>query len=294
MTFPRIQPILVAGLLTAQILASNFALASDDEAVSDARSLSRAFRSASKTATPSVVTILTYGQNVPQPAAEVPGNPLAEKSEQAEQANGESETDSETLTGLGSGVIVSGDGRVITNNHVITGAKKVVIQLADDTRHTATEVRGDPASDVAVLRIDLPQRDGERSIAATLGDSDLMEIGDWVLAIGSPFKLEATVSAGIIMQKVAVWAESPGVDCSKPMLRSIQAIPVVRREFGRRGHRNQYRHRHSQRRIPGHWFRNPHQSSSLDCGRIVRTRQSSAGCHRNHDGGAKPSNRRYV
>ncbi len=89
------------------------------------------------------------------------------------------------------------DGMVITNNHVIAGAKRVVVQLSDETEIEATDVFGDLASDVATLRI---TRDLPFSIA-DLGNSDHVEIGDWVLAIGSPFRLEATVSAGIISAK---------------------------------------------------------------------------------------------
>ena len=187
-----------------------------------ARSLSGAFRTASRRATPSVVTILVYGQAQPgppnrprpggQPSPMPPGMPEGPDSEGesnpsgdengpgSSDQTGDGNPSAETLTGLGSGVIVTDDGRVITNNHVIAAAKRVVVQLADETLHEATEVRGDAASDVAVLQIDLSDRPNE-TLAAQLGDSANMEIGDWVLAIGSPFRLEATVSAGIISAK---------------------------------------------------------------------------------------------
>lgn len=148
-----------------------------DEEQASARALSRAFRSAAKKATPAVVTILSYGQNI-----------TAEDGEK---------DPSKQLTGLGSGVIVSEDGMVITNNHVITGAKRVVVQLYDETEIPATDVHGDPDSDIATLRI---SRD-EPFARTEIGESDRLEIGDWVLAIGSPFRLEATVSAGIISAK---------------------------------------------------------------------------------------------
>lgn len=168
------------------------------------RALSKAFRYAARKSTPSVVTILTYGQpkaipqrpSKPDQAGEKGGNGSAKKSV---------EPDRKMLTGLGSGVIVSKDGMVITNNHVITGAKRVVVQLADETEIEATDVFGDPDSDVATLRIAIDPEDdsmrGTELIPVELADSDRLEIGDWVLAIGSPFKLEATVSAGIISAK---------------------------------------------------------------------------------------------
>ena len=153
------------------------------------RALSRAFRHAAKQATPTVVTILSYGQQTNS------GVPAEENS--SEESEGGSQSKENELTGIGSGVIVSPDGRVITNNHVVAGAKRVVVQLADETEVEATEVRGDPDSDVATLKL----KREEPFQHAGVADSDLLEIGDWVLAIGSPFRLEATVSAGIISAK---------------------------------------------------------------------------------------------
>jgi serine protease Do len=142
------------------------------------------------------VTIQSYGQvnvmaNQNSPAN--PNNPL----DQNEPSTTPPVPDKNQLTGIGSGVIVSKEGMVITNNHVITGAKRVVVKLADETEVEATAVRGDVDSDVATLKIN---REGGFP-AVELGDSDQLEIGDWVLAIGSPFRLEATVSAGIISAK---------------------------------------------------------------------------------------------
>ena len=198
------------------------------------RALSRAFRLAARKATPSVVTILSYGQPVagakPDPnQAQPPSDSNAPNSNDTnndDQDGGEGSDDetktpdssgqsgggsrqadearSTQLTGLGSGVIVSKDGMIITNNHVIAGAKRVVVQLSDETEIEATDVHGDPASDVATLKIAIPQEEwleGVRIVDADVADSDLIEIGDWVLAIGSPFRLDATVSAGIISAK---------------------------------------------------------------------------------------------
>lgn len=182
------------------------------------KALSRAFRLAARKATPSVVTILSYGQassgsgggGSSDGADGSKTDPDLEESgdeDEGTQPLDQAELDAlqaEKLTGLGSGVIVSKDGLIITNNHVIAGAKKVEVQLADETVIVATDVHGDPASDVASLRITIPQDQwlaGVRMVHADVADSDLVEIGDWVLAIGSPFKLEATVSAGIISAK---------------------------------------------------------------------------------------------
>ena len=99
--------------------------------------------------------------------------------------------------GTGSGVIIASDGLILTNNHVVSGADSVVVELADGREFTAEDIRTDPATDLAVLRI----KKATNLPAARLGDSDTLRIGDWVLAIGNPFELEASVSAGIISAK---------------------------------------------------------------------------------------------
>ncbi|HEX4143293.1 MAG TPA: Do family serine endopeptidase [Pirellulales bacterium] len=99
--------------------------------------------------------------------------------------------------GVGSGVIVDSSGIILTNNHVVDGADEVIVELADGREFKAEEVKTDPSSDLAVVRIK-----GAGSLpAAQLGNSDDMQIGDWVLAIGNPFNLDQTVSAGIISGK---------------------------------------------------------------------------------------------
>lgn len=161
------------------------------------RALSLAFRMAAKRATPSVVVLYVYGQGGQPDNAQEEENPedelpLLERAEIPPPPPAE-----EKLTGLGSGVVVSDDGLIITNNHVIAGATRVVVQLPDETRVDADVFRGDPDSDVAMVRVNFQ----EKLDAIGIGESDKLEIGDWVLAIGSPFKLEATVSAGIISGK---------------------------------------------------------------------------------------------
>ena len=171
-------------VLGIALLVGNRACADDktQDSVAGARALSQAFRSAASKATPGVVTVLSYGQRIEPRSGETAVPRVDPKN---------------TLTGLGSGVIVSDKGMVITNNHVVADAKRIVIQLYDETQYEAFNVHGDPDSDVATLRI---KRD-DPFAATEFGDSDSLEIGDWVLAIGSPFKLEATVSAGIISAK---------------------------------------------------------------------------------------------
>lgn len=98
--------------------------------------------------------------------------------------------------GLGTGVIVREDGFIITNNHVVAGADEVKVTLSDKRQFTAEVVGADKATDIAVLKIDATDLK-----AAPWGDSSALEVGDWVLAVGSPFGLEQTVTAGIVSAK---------------------------------------------------------------------------------------------
>jgi serine protease Do len=97
---------------------------------------------------------------------------------------------------MGSGFIISSDGYILTNNHMVGDAKKVEIELTDDRKFTAKIVGTDPVSDVAVVKID-----AENLPFLELGDSDELEVGEWVLAIGNPLGLSHTVTAGIVSAK---------------------------------------------------------------------------------------------
>lgn len=99
---------------------------------------------------------------------------------------------------LGSGVIVDKRGYILTNNHVVEQATRIQVQLNDDSaRYTAKVVGVDEETDLAVIKIDA----GKELPTARLGNSEGVQVGDWVLAIGSPFGLQATVTAGIISAK---------------------------------------------------------------------------------------------
>ncbi|MDB2485628.1 Do family serine endopeptidase [Candidatus Pelagibacter bacterium] len=95
---------------------------------------------------------------------------------------------------LGSGFIIDEKGIVITNNHVIQDAEDIVVRVGGDKEYKATIIGQDPLSDIAVLQIDSK----EKFIPVNFGDSDKARIGDWVIAIGNPFGLGGTVTAGII------------------------------------------------------------------------------------------------
>ncbi|UPS90617.1 trypsin-like peptidase domain-containing protein [Bizionia sp. M204] len=99
--------------------------------------------------------------------------------------------------GTGSGVIINKNGYIITNNHVIAGAKELSITTNDNKIYQATLIGTDPKTDIALLKIDAD----EDLPYITFGDSDMAKIGEWVLAVGNPFNLTSTVTAGIISAK---------------------------------------------------------------------------------------------
>ena len=164
------------------------------QAITHAHELSKAFRQAANRAMPTVVKIKarTKQREVSnRGGGENPfrGTPFEDMFKDFDGRFRAPQRD-----GVGSGVIIDRSGIVLTNNHVVEGADEVIVVLSDHREFKATDVKTDPDSDLAVVKFsgagDLP--------VAKLGDSDSLEIGDWVLAIGNPFELETTVSAGII------------------------------------------------------------------------------------------------
>ena len=98
---------------------------------------------------------------------------------------------------LGSGFIISADGLILTNNHVVENADEIVVRLSDSKEYTAKIVGRDSKTDIAVIKIE-----GATNLhSAELGDSDGLKVGEWVMAIGNPFGLENTITAGIVSAK---------------------------------------------------------------------------------------------
>lgn len=98
--------------------------------------------------------------------------------------------------GAGSGFIISSDGLILTNNHVVENADAIKVRLADEREFKAKVIGTDPQSDVALIKID-----GKKLPTLPLGDSDKLEVGEWVIAIGSPFELSQTVTVGVVSAK---------------------------------------------------------------------------------------------
>lgn len=171
---------LIAILVCAFTVSTCPSSAKADDETNHAKALSKAFRQSAERALPSVVTILCRvkqegGQS--SPILDIIGGP-----------------DAQVYDSIGSGVIISNDGWILTNNHVIEGAVKIEVRLNDGRRYFSDKTLADPGSDVALVKIESQSE----LKAAAIGDSAQLAVGDWVIAIGSPFTLEASVSAGII------------------------------------------------------------------------------------------------
>jgi serine protease DegQ len=144
------------------------------------------YAAAAKRATPAVVSITASKAPPRSPHATDPWFQFffGDRARQQQQ---------EPQIGLGSGVIVSTDGYLLTNNHVIEGADEIEVQLADGRRSKAKVVGADPETDVAVLKIAL-----DKLPVITFGNADGIQVGDVVLAIGNPFGVGQTVTSGIV------------------------------------------------------------------------------------------------
>lgn len=121
--------------------------------------------------------------------------------------------------GYGSGVIISDDGYIITNNHVIKDADKIVVVLNDKKEYEAKLIGQDPITDIALLKID-----GKNLAYVEYGNSDEVALGEWVLAVGNPYNLTSTVTAGIISAKARDLGMSRGQMSLESFLQTDAAI----------------------------------------------------------------------
>jgi serine protease Do len=198
-TFPRRHPapILLAFLLMGLFLAT---LPGLTWAVSNAPAT---FADLADKLSPTVVNIYTTqtvkasrsphdmfnGQDIPEPFRRFFGLPSPNEQEQPQRE--------QKRTSLGSGVIISKDGYIVTNNHVVENADSINVRLTNFEEYDAKIIGRDPKTDLALLKI--APKNGLPAIA--FGDSDKLRVGDWVMAIGNPFGFEQTVTAGIVSGK---------------------------------------------------------------------------------------------
>lgn len=174
---------------------------------------------------PAVVSIeATVGSKAPKSSGE-----LSDQDEQMQEffkrffgqpgPNGPSPQNPRQGTSYGSGFIISSDGYVLTNHHVIEGSDKIVVRLADRREFIAKLVGSDPSTDVAVLKIDM-----KNLPVLSIGDSQIVKPGQWVVAIGSPFGFDYSVTAGIISA-----LGRPSIDGSQRYVPFIQTDVAINR-----------------------------------------------------------------
>jgi serine protease Do len=172
--------LLAAPLVAAPVLASPPTPA-EGSPIATAQHLGIAFSQVAEQVSPSVVSIQV---EVKQKAPSFGFFPFGPSPEGGVQKGG------------GSGMVISSDGAVLTNNHVVENASRIEVALQDGRKFPARVVGVDPATDLAVLRID-----AKNLPAARFADSDASRVGQWVVAIGSPFGLDYTVTAGVLSAK---------------------------------------------------------------------------------------------
>jgi serine protease Do len=173
-----------------------------------ARSLSKAFATTAKAVAPSVVRIDVRAGRPPraQSGRSPRGNPFFNNAppflrrffDFGDVPDSPGPGLPAPISGTGSGIILDGAGNVVTNSHVVDGSAEIKVTLSDGQEIPAKLVGRDKRTDVAVVRL---ERAPQVLVSARLGDSDGIEVGDWVLAIGSPLGLEQTVTAGIVSGK---------------------------------------------------------------------------------------------
>ena len=199
-TRPATRHFAIAVIILSFVIAPLSALG-EDQSISSLRQMGKAFSSIVEKTSPAVVSIKSE-QAAARDTSDYHGSPFdgdpfyfwfGQPRERSPQQRRYRE---QPVTALGTGFIISSDGYILTNNHMVGDAKKVEVELGDDRTFTAKTVGTDPAADVAVIKIE-----AENLPFLELADSDKLEVGEWVLAIGNPLGLSHTVTAGIVSAK---------------------------------------------------------------------------------------------
>ena len=179
---------------------------------------------ASKKALAAVVSVKTV-QNSKTQTVEVDGNPFDDffsdpfgffgNPNQGNNGKQKRQIRTPKQEGLGSGVIISPDGYIVTNNHVVQGADELTVTLEDNREFNAKIIGTDPTTDLALIKIE-----GKNLATLPIGDSDKLQVGEWVIAVGNPFGLSNTVTAGIVSAK----ARSMGANGVESFIQTDAAI----------------------------------------------------------------------
>lgn len=187
------------GAVGASVVLFGLSLASSHTAPMSAPAEQEEFISAAESTINGVVSVKSYAtprSNYNNEGSPFAGDPFFEyffggtpRRQQQQQAP-------EQQLGLGSGVIISEDGYIVTNNHVIADAERLEVTLNDNRNFNATVVGADPVTDLALIKIEAPDLH-----VIPMGDSETLRVGEWVLAVGNPFGFTSTVTSGIVSAK---------------------------------------------------------------------------------------------
>ncbi|MFO7578062.1 MAG: DegQ family serine endoprotease [Pelovirga sp.] len=199
--------ILLPFLLSVLLLAGGVAPSAfaQDPGLENLRETGEAFRSVARKVSPAVVYIQVEKEVQAREQWSNPfeGSPFGDEffrrffGQPPQQQQPQQRAPQRRATGQGSGFLISADGYIMTNNHVVGDADKISVQFQDGREFEARLIGADPPTDVALIRIEVD----EDLPFLKLGDSDRLEVGDWVLAFGNPFGLSHTMTAGIVSAK---------------------------------------------------------------------------------------------
>lgn len=187
------------GAIGATVALIGLSLASSHSAVMQAPADPEAFVSAAENTINGVVSVKSfatprsnygYGGGMADPFFEYFFGGPSQRRQQPQ------ESQKQVQTGLGSGVIISEDGYIVTNNHVIEDAERLEVTLNDNRNFNATVIGSDPTTDLALIKIDAPDLH-----VIPMGKSEDLRVGEWVLAVGNPFGFTSTVTSGIVSAK---------------------------------------------------------------------------------------------
>ncbi len=179
------------------VLLVSMALVISSGLRAQARGVPESFADLAEKVSPAVVDITTtmmVAQDTTQQPMVPEGSPFEQFFKDFLDKNGNGQPHAQRSQALGSGFVISEDGYIVTNNHVIDGADQIQIEFANGDHYEAKVVGADPNTDIALLKIE-----ADHSLAfVPFGDSDIMRVGDWVMAVGNPLGQGFSVSAGII------------------------------------------------------------------------------------------------
>jgi len=198
--------IVISTLLIMLFIGPLSVFAQDPGSIATLRQMGKAFASIAEKTSPAVVGLKaerTVTQEYPSMRQWPFGEPFSDpfefffrRSPRQREQRAPQQPRRESRTAQGSGFIISPDGYILTNNHMVEESEKIEVELTDGRKFTARIIGTDPDSDVAVVKVD-----GENLPYLELADSDALEVGEWVLAIGNPLGLSHTVTAGIVSAK---------------------------------------------------------------------------------------------